>query len=71
MFLTTPPSSRVWLPAILITASGCNLAPKVATPDLKLPVEFKTQGPWKLAQPKDHEARGNWWRLFGDAKLNE
>lgn len=62
---------RLCLPAILMTASGCNLAPKVATPDLKLPVEFKTQGPWKVAQPKDHETRGNWWRLFGDAKLNE
>lgn len=64
-------SSRVCLPLILLAVQGCNLAPKVATPDLKLPVEFKTQGPWKLAQPKDHEARGNWWRLFGDAKLNE
>jgi multidrug efflux system outer membrane protein len=64
-------SPHVCLPIILLVAQGCNLAPKSTMPDLKLPVEFKTQGPWKVAQPKDHETRGNWWRLFGDAKLNE
>ena len=62
--------SRVWLPVTLLAVQGCNLAPKTAEPDLKLPVEFKTQGPWKVAQPKDHELRGNWWRLFGDSKLS-
>lgn len=27
-------------------------------------------GAWKIAEPSDHSARGNWWEVFGDEQLN-
>lgn len=27
-------------------------------------------GAWKIAEPNDHTARGNWWEVFGDEQLN-
>ena len=51
--------------------SGCNVAPKYNEPESSLPAEFKTHGPWRTAKPSDTEARGDWWRLFGDAKLSQ
>lgn len=62
--------SRFLLVAPLVLAS-CNLAPPYSKPDPKLPATFKTSGPWKVAKPADNEARGSWWRLFGDARLND
>ncbi|MFN0079569.1 MAG: efflux RND transporter permease subunit [Prosthecobacter sp.] len=49
---------------------SCNLAPKFLIPKPKLPTEFKTTGPWRTAKPRDEASRGNWWSLFGDARLN-
>jgi NodT family efflux transporter outer membrane factor (OMF) lipoprotein len=56
------------LPLVLAT---CNVGPKYSKPDAKLPAEFKTSGVWKLAKPADQQARGTWWRLFGDSRLND
>jgi outer membrane protein, multidrug efflux system len=55
----------------LLVLPACNLAPLLPKPETTLPVEFKTQGPWKVAKPRDEAARGDWWRLFGDARLNQ
>nr|WP_294381626.1 efflux RND transporter permease subunit [Prosthecobacter sp.] len=49
---------------------SCNLAPKYLKPKPELPKEFKTSGPWRTARPKDEASRGEWWRLFGDARLD-
>lgn len=54
----------------LVILPGCNLAPKYEPPQVALPVHFKTSGPWREARPKDHDARGNWWRVFGDSRLS-
>ena len=62
-------SARLTLCSVLGLAS-CNLAPKMGKPAPALPVEFKTQGPWAVARPRDEEPRGDWWRLFGDARLS-
>jgi len=48
----------------------CNFAPKYLTPKPALPAEFKTDGPWRTARPRDEEDRGSWWTLFADARLN-
>ena len=52
-----------------IILASCNLAPKYDPPRAALPARFKTSGPWREASPKDGGARGNWWHLFGDARL--
>ncbi len=43
------------------------LAPayKEADPDTN-----KTNASWQVAQPADAVARGEWWKIFGDAELN-
>lgn len=64
-----PALIHVLLFAFLLLPS-CNLAPKYLVPKPKLPTEFKTVGPWRTAKPSDHANRGDWWGLFGDAKLN-
>lgn len=59
----------VVLLALLILPS-CNLAPKFLKPEVKLPTEFKTSGPWRTARPQDDANRGDWWSLFADSRLN-
>ena len=42
-----------------------------------MPVKFKESDPklednnWKIAQPADQQTRGEWWRIYNDAQLNE
>ncbi|MBE2287588.1 MAG: efflux transporter outer membrane subunit [Prosthecobacter sp.] len=64
-----PALVHVLLLALLLLPS-CNLAPNYLIPQPKLPTEFKTEGPWRTATPKDDASRGNWWSLFRDSKLN-
>ncbi len=72
---TTPPLSRLAGMTFVILHSAfvipsCNLAPKFRKPEVALPTSFKTSGPWRTATPRDESSRGNWWGLFGDARLN-
>ncbi len=34
------------------------------------PVDYKTAGTWRPAQPSDGIGRGPWWQIFGDPQLN-
>ena len=66
-----PTSTFLILPSVFAVAlTGCNLAPKYFGPKDDLPTEFKADGPWRTAQPSDHESRGRWWTAFGDSRLN-
>jgi len=63
--------------AFLLLLSGCMVGPKYVKPDLPAPPSFKEAanapqpgGGWKIAQPGDQTARGNWWEIFGDPQLN-
>lgn len=64
-------ASFVILHSSFVILSGCNLAPRYFTPKPELPAEFKTEGPWRTAKPSDADARGDWWRLFNDARLSQ
>lgn len=65
--------------AALLVLAGCSLAPTYKTPDAANPPAFKEapiltvreQGSWKQAQPAEDIARGEWWKVFGDAQLND
>ncbi len=56
---------------ILIT--GCTVGPNYHRPSVEVPSSFKEAPPagWKAATPNDAIAKGNWWEVFGDHKLNE
>jgi multidrug efflux system outer membrane protein len=61
-------------PALAIAAvlSGCNLAPVYDPPHYLLPDSYQGSGAFRVAQPQEAlSARGDWWTLFGDGKLNQ
>lgn len=65
-------------PALLLLlalglAPGCSLAPKYARPALPVPGAYKEASPgvaWAPAAPADAAARGRWWTLYQDARLD-
>jgi NodT family efflux transporter outer membrane factor (OMF) lipoprotein len=63
--------------AAILLLSGCMVGPKYVKPSARLAPGFKETtdwkegGGWKIANPDDTQLRGNWWELYGDAKLNE
>ncbi|WP_454871554.1 efflux transporter outer membrane subunit [Paraburkholderia xenovorans] len=65
----------------LMVLSGCSLAPTYEVPSTPTTATFKEApqqplsaqeaGTWKTAQPSEDVARGEWWKVFDDAKLND
>lgn len=63
----------------LVSLSGCSLSPDFKAPEVEVPAQFKEaaqmseaeRGAWKEAQPAEHLSRGEWWRIFNDAALND
>ena len=37
---------------------------------MQAPTAYKTEGPWRVAAPKDSIPKGAWWEIFNDAELN-
>lgn len=50
--------------------AGCAAGPRYQHPRVEAPVEWKTQGPWQVAAPKDSLPKGAWWEIFRDDELN-
>jgi NodT family efflux transporter outer membrane factor (OMF) lipoprotein len=56
----------------LLLLAGCEVGPRYARPTVPAPPSYKELPPdWTTAQPSDAIARGKWWEIFQDAKLNE
>lgn len=62
----------------LLVLAGCALAPKYERPEVAVPAAFKEAASdpasveqWKTAQPAEAQARGEWWKVFNDATLDE
>jgi outer membrane protein, multidrug efflux system len=64
---------------VLLVLAGCSLAPKYEVPTTpasafkeapRRPLTGEELGTWKTAQPSEDVARGEWWKVFDDAKLN-
>ncbi len=68
---------------ISTSLSACSLAPDFKLPDIKIPDNYKEQpadknaseklesANWKTAEKLDKNDRGEWWKIFGDEKLND
>ena len=61
---------KFFLPVVLATLSGCDLAPKYAVPLTKVGVSYKESASFAPAQPLDGVPRGAWWEVFGDTTLD-
>jgi NodT family efflux transporter outer membrane factor (OMF) lipoprotein len=59
--------------ALAILMAACTVGPNYHRPSVEVPSSFKEAPPagWKSATPNDSIAKGNWWEVFGDAKLDE
>jgi outer membrane protein, multidrug efflux system len=64
----------------LLVLAGCSLAPTYEVPSTPTSTTFKEAaqtpaqedaGTWKTAEPSEDMARGEWWKVFQDARLNE
>jgi outer membrane protein, multidrug efflux system len=55
---------------LLVALAGCDLAPPYKAPQMVLPASYKGTGPFALAHPEAQLAQGDWWKMFGDEKLN-
>jgi len=38
---------------------------------VQAPVTYKTEGPWRVAAPKDGIPKSAWWEIFHDVELND
>lgn len=64
----------VVLSVSLLVLAGCSVMQTYERPAVDTPVAFK-EAPagnkdWKLAHPSEELARGEWWTVFGDSRLN-
>jgi NodT family efflux transporter outer membrane factor (OMF) lipoprotein len=48
---------------------GCMVGPDYVRPDAPAPSSYKEGIGWRVAQPQDALARGQWWDVFGDPQL--
>ncbi|MGH8137362.1 MAG: efflux transporter outer membrane subunit [Steroidobacteraceae bacterium] len=57
---------------LTLALSGCiSVGPNYVRPRVETPPAFKEAEGWKLAQPNDAAARGNWWDVYNDPVLDK
>ena len=69
----SPAARAAFLGGALALAAALNACAHPApytTPSAPTASSFKENAEWKLAQPGDQAARGDWWAIFGDAQLD-
>jgi len=55
-------------PPLLLAA--CAVGPDYQRPSADIPAAWTTEQPWRPGKPADTTEKGNWWEIFGDARLN-
>lgn len=73
--LRTSAKSRLLLAfpvLIALVTGGCAMGPEYQRPEATtIPETYMgAAGDWKIATPRAHLPRGNWWEIFGDPALN-
>ena len=51
--------------------AGCAVGPNYHRPPVQAPTAYKTEGPWRVAAPKDSIPKGAWWEIYKDTELND
>ena len=49
---------------------GCEVGPNYVRPAVDTTAAYKETVPFKPAAPRDAQARGKWWDVFNDPKLD-
>ncbi|MEO5714417.1 MAG: efflux transporter outer membrane subunit [Luteolibacter sp.] len=66
-------ANLLWVPPVaMLISTGCMVGPDYKRPITDAPENYKSgsHGTWKEGRPLDHQAKGNWWKIFGDDALN-
>jgi multidrug efflux system outer membrane protein len=50
--------------------AGCTVGPNYHRPAMPAPPAYTSEGPWRVAAPKDSIPKGAWWEVYNDAELN-
>ncbi|MCW0219214.1 MAG: efflux transporter outer membrane subunit [Prosthecobacter sp.] len=61
---------RLLLPILLSTSAIAQVGPNYERPATEAPAHFKNVA-WREARPSASQPKGEWWKVFHDAKLNE
>ena len=65
----TPLGWALALGGLLLT--GCSaVGPDYQRPSVATPAQWQTEPGWQSGQPRDTEAKGDWWTVYGDPQLN-
>ena len=67
------PAKQIVVALALVALSGCAVGPDYRRPEFA-PVPETYAGPpgeWKIADPRAHLSRGNWWEMFNDPELDQ
>jgi NodT family efflux transporter outer membrane factor (OMF) lipoprotein len=59
----------VFLPVLGL--ANCAIGPDYVREPAPVPTEYKEHKGWKVANPSDDVARGDWWKVYRDRGLNE
>jgi NodT family efflux transporter outer membrane factor (OMF) lipoprotein len=54
----------------MLLLGGCTVGPKYVRPTAEVPPAYKEAGNFKTAEPSDATAKGNWWEVYADPRLN-
>lgn len=50
---------------------GCAVGPDYVRPNITMPTAYKENSGWVQATPADNQDKGEWWRAFNDATLDD
>ncbi len=53
-----------------LALAGCTIGPDYSREPAPVPVEYKETKGWKVANPSDDVARGDWWMVYKDRGLD-
>src|SRR5579862_5048656 len=56
--------------AATLVLCACAGGPKYHTPSAAVPLAYKENGTWQVAEPNDRALRGDWWEAFQGSRLN-
>lgn len=62
---------RFLFPLFIASAACAQVGPNYKRPESEAPARFKGAVSWREGRPADHLPKGEWWRVFKDAKLND
>ena len=54
------------------TLAACAVGPDYRQPELDVPAAWKENPPpgWKMAQPRDMDDQGHWWKIYNEPQLD-